>query len=119
MKIAISSLGETLDDDVDERFGRAKYLLVADEETGDVVVFSNHENANALQGSGIGAAEAVVERGAGAVITGHLGPKAIRALDAAGIAGFDGSGMSGRAALAAFRAGTLARLSEAPSHSGM
>ncbi len=40
---------------------------------------------NATQGAGIQAAQAVIDNKATAVITGHCGPKAFRALKAAGI----------------------------------
>ncbi len=45
----------------------------------------NTQNFNAMQGAGIQAAETVCRHGAECVITGHCGPKAFRALKAAGI----------------------------------
>lgn len=119
MKVIVSVLGQSLDDRVDERFGRAQYLLVVDTETLAVDALDNSANFNALQGAGIGAAEAVSEHGAGAVITGHLGPKAYRALQLAGVEGYNGTGMTVRDALAAFVAGELDKLVEGEAHSGM
>ena len=119
MKVAVSALGPSLDDRVDERFGRAAYLLVADADGGEVDVIDNSENRDALQGSGLGAAEAIATRGATAVITGHLGPKAFRALQRAGIVGFAGAGMTVREAIEAWSEARLERLSEGEGHAGM
>lgn len=79
----------------------------------------NTTNMNALQGAGIATAETVSDHGAAAVITGHLGPKAFAALQAAGISGYDGTGMTVREAVAALAAGTLSELAEAgEAHAG-
>ncbi|MBN1257590.1 MAG: NifB/NifX family molybdenum-iron cluster-binding protein [Planctomycetes bacterium] len=85
MKIAITASGETLDSPVDPRFGRAKYFIVVDSETGDYRTVDNAQNLNAAQGAGIQAAENVVHLGAECVLTGNCGPKAFRAMQAAGV----------------------------------
>ena len=119
MKVAITALGPTVEDKVDERFGRAMYFIVADTEADGVDVIANDANRNALQGAGIASAELVADHGAEAVITGHLGPKAFSGLKAAGIHGYDGAGMTVAAALAAFAGGTLRSLDEAgEAHAG-
>jgi predicted Fe-Mo cluster-binding NifX family protein len=118
-KVAISTLGPTLDDKVDEHFGRATVLLIVDTDTLEVEVVDNSANRNAMQGAGIGAAEAVSERGASHVVTGHLGPKAFRALAAAGISGFNGTGLTARDAVTAFKESRLEPLSEGESHTGI
>lgn len=119
MKVVVSSLGTTLDDRVDEHFGRAMYFVVAETDSEDFQVIDNTANRNALQGAGIASAELVSDNGAGAVITGHLGPKAFAALGAAKITGYNGAGMTVREALKAFADGSLAQLSEAgESHAG-
>lgn len=119
VKVAVSALGPSLDDRVDERFGRAAYLLIVDDGTLEVTAVDNTGNRDALQGSGIGAAEIVSEHGAGAVVTGHLGPKAFRALNLAGIPGYAGAGMAVREAVGALESGSLAALSEGEAHAGM
>ncbi|MGB4441037.1 MAG: NifB/NifX family molybdenum-iron cluster-binding protein [Coriobacteriia bacterium] len=119
MKIAVSSLGTTLDDAVDQHFGRARYFVIADTGSDTADVVDNTTNMNALQGAGIAAAETVSDHGAEAVITGHLGPKAFAALQAARIPGYDGTGMTVREAVAALAAGTLSELTEAgEAHAG-
>jgi len=85
MKIALTSMGEGLDAQVDPRFGRAKVFLVIDTETEAIEVVDNTQNLEAAQGAGIQAAQIVAETGAEVVITGHCGPNAFRTLTAAGI----------------------------------
>jgi predicted Fe-Mo cluster-binding NifX family protein len=70
---------------VDPRFGRAKYFIVVDTDTNALTAHDNAVNLNAAQGAGIQAGQQVVDSGATAVITGHVGPKAFRVLEAAGI----------------------------------
>jgi predicted Fe-Mo cluster-binding NifX family protein len=85
MKIAVSSQGKTLNDAVDQRFGRAAGFVIVDTEDGSVTPIDNVQNLNAVQGAGIQAAKTVVDSGAEVVLTGHCGPKAFRALSAAQI----------------------------------
>jgi len=119
VKVGVSAIGPTLDDRVDERFGRAAHLLVIDTASLAFEAVDNAANRNALQGSGIGAAEIVSSRGVDAVVTGHLGPKAYKALQAAGIEGFEGTGMTVREAVDAWVEGTLKPLTEGEAHTGM
>jgi predicted Fe-Mo cluster-binding NifX family protein len=74
-----------LTEPVDLRFGRTKFFVVVDTGTGGSTVHDNAQNLNAAQGAGIQAAETVARLGAEAVIAGHVGPKAFRALKTAGI----------------------------------
>ena len=85
MKIIVTGSGDKLTDAVDPRFGRASQFLLVDMETGAMTAHDNAQNLNAAQGAGIQAAETVARLGAGAVITGNVGPKAFRVLSAAGI----------------------------------
>jgi len=112
MRVAVSALGPGLEDKVDERFGRAEFLLVVDLGTLGFDVLDNSANKHALQGAGLGAAEAVSAASADVVITGHLGPKAYRALDAIDVRGYSGVGMTVREALGAFAANLLEPLDD-------
>lgn len=85
MKIAVTAMGRDVSSNVDPRFGRAKYFILLDSGSDEVVCHDNVQNLNAAQGAGIQAAETVSRLGAEAVITGNVGPKAFRALNAAGI----------------------------------
>jgi predicted Fe-Mo cluster-binding NifX family protein len=94
MKVAISAVGKTLDSAVDPRFGRAAGFVLVDTDTGEHEAIDNSQNLNAMQGAGIQAAQTVSSHHAEYVITGHCGPKAFRALSAAGIkvvTGVDGT----------------------------
>ena len=84
MKIAISSTGETLDSQVDPRFGRAAYFIILDTETVNFTVVEN-QNIAAAGGAGISSAKTVIDAGAKAVLTGNCGPNAQRTLSAAGV----------------------------------
>lgn len=85
MKIAVTSKGPDLDDQLDPRFGRAAYILVVDSQTFDFDVLDNKENVNALKGAGIQAAGMVSDKGAEVLITGFCGPNAFKVLNAARI----------------------------------
>ncbi len=85
MKIAITAKGASPDSELDPRFGRAQGFIVMDTDTGEHQAVPNDQNAQAAQGAGIQAGKNVVDTGAKAVITGNVGPKAFRTLQAAGI----------------------------------
>ena len=76
MKILFSSTGKNWEDNVDERFGRAKGFVLFDEDTNQIKWLSNDENVNAGHGAGIQAAQLVLNTGADILITGRIGPKA-------------------------------------------
>jgi len=113
MRIAITSTDGTLDGRVDERFGRAKKIVVVDAQTNVHDTVDNVTNMNASQGAGIQTAQNVVQAGAQAVISGHLGPNAFRVLSAAGVEVFTTSGMTVREAVEAYRGGKLSKLTGA------
>ncbi len=107
MRIAITATGPTLDDALDERFGRARYFLIVDTESEAVEAIDNSINLSAAQGAGIQAAQRVAEQKVEALVTGHCGPKAFRALAAANIAIYTGASGTGRQGLEALKAGKL------------
>ena len=85
MRIAVSSQGSDLTSKVDPRFGRAPYFLVFDTGDDSFDVVNNEQNVNAAQGAGIQAAENVAREKVDMIVSGNFGPKAFRALNAAGI----------------------------------
>jgi len=85
MKIAISSLGQDLDSQIDPRFGRAAYILIIDTVHNGVEVFDNSANLNAFKGAGIQAAAMLSKKGAEVLLTGYCGPNAYKTLQAAGV----------------------------------
>jgi len=107
MKVAISAKGVSLESEVDQRFGRAKYFLVCDTENGSTDAHSNYVNLNAMQGAGIQSAANVAGLGVEAVLTGHVGPNSFRALSAAGIKVYTGFTGTVEQALEDLKAGKL------------
>ncbi len=85
MKIVVTSTGESLESNVDERFGRARYYIIYDTDTRGYETVDNSEVMNSPQGAGVQAATNVASYGADVLITGHCGPKAFQALSAADI----------------------------------
>lgn len=85
MRIAISSQGRDLGSKVDQRFGRTSYFLIFDTDDESLEVVNNDQNVNAAQGAGVQAAENIVRKNVDIVVAGNFGPKAFRALEAAGI----------------------------------
>ncbi len=92
---------------LDARFGRAKYFILLDTETGASSSLDNSVNLNAVQGAGIQAAKKVVDLEAEAVITGHVGPKAFAALRAGGVRIYTGASGTVADAIAQFNSGKL------------
>ena len=84
MKIAVSSCGIFLDSPIDPRFGRCDYFVIVDTIDMSFEVFDN-DGEGLSQGAGVQSAKFVVSKGAQAVITGNIGPNAVRALSAAGV----------------------------------
>jgi len=107
MKLAITSQGQELSSPVDPRFGRAKYFVVVDTETGQASAVDNSVNLNAAQGAGIQAGKKVAELGAQALVTGHVGPKAFATLQAGGVQIYTGATGTVADAVEQFKAGTL------------
>ena len=85
MRIVVTAMGKDVSSNIDPRFGRAKNFIFIDMETNESTVYDNIQNLNSAQGAGIQSAEMIARLGAEALITGNVGPKAFRALNAAGI----------------------------------
>jgi predicted Fe-Mo cluster-binding NifX family protein len=113
MKVVVTSQGSTLDSPVDPRFGRARFFVLVDTESGEHAAHDNAQNLSAPQGAGIQAAQAVARLGADAVLTGHVGPKAFAALQAAGISVCTGAAGTVREAVEQFNAGRLSAAQKA------
>jgi len=90
MKLCITSTGKDMDSRVDEHFGRASCFMIVDTATMDFEVVSNTAQA-AEQGAGISAAQIILDKGAEALLTGIVGPKAFSALRAANVKVYEGA----------------------------
>lgn len=85
MKVAISASEDNLTSRLEQRFGRAHWFIIYDTENHNHEFVENTRQLNAAQGAGIQSAGTVSRAAVKAVITGHIGPKAYRVLDKAGV----------------------------------
>ncbi len=108
MKIAITSSGDSLNSEVDPRFGRAACFIIIDTETMDFSAIEN-ENVAAAGGAGISSAKAVIDTCAEVVLTGNCGPNAERTLSAAGVKLYTGVVGTVSEAIELFRNGNLTK----------
>ncbi|MEA3422726.1 MAG: NifB/NifX family molybdenum-iron cluster-binding protein [Bacillota bacterium] len=87
MKILLSSQGENKESLVDQRFGRAAYYVIYDDQTNE---YSSVENQGKFENSGAGvkASQFVLEQNVDCVITTSLGPKSFMIIQDAGLKGY-------------------------------
>lgn len=110
MKIAITAHADNKCATVDSRFGRADYFVIYDQESDTWDSLANKQNHEAAHGAGIQAGQNLAQTGAKVLITGHVGPKAFKVLQAEQIAMYSFSNdISGTVeeVLSAFQAGKL------------
>ena len=107
MKIAVTSTGPTLDDMMEERFGRCAYFLVIDLDT---LEFEALENPNIALGGGAGiqSAQLMADKGVSTVLTGNCGPNAFQTFGAANIQVITGVSGQVRQAVEQYKSGALA-----------
>jgi predicted Fe-Mo cluster-binding NifX family protein len=120
MRIAISATGPTLDAEVDPRFGRCPYFIIAEPETMELEVLDN-SSAMAAGGAGISASQAIAGKGVQVVLTGNCGPNAYQVLASAGIQVITGVSGTVKDAIEGYRSGKFQTSAEAnvPDHFGM
>ncbi|MBN1759276.1 MAG: NifB/NifX family molybdenum-iron cluster-binding protein [Chitinispirillaceae bacterium] len=120
MKVAVTSRGNTLESEVDPRFGRCPYFLIVNS---DDMTFKAVDNANISAGGGAGvqSGQLMAEHDAECVLTGNCGPNAFSTLNAAGIKVITGVDGIVRNAVEQYKKGLLAPTDEANvgSHAGM
>ncbi|MCK9231011.1 MAG: NifB/NifX family molybdenum-iron cluster-binding protein [Syntrophales bacterium] len=104
MKIAVTSMGPTLDDLVEPRFGRAPWYLFVDTETMEFEALRN-PNVAAGGGAGIQSAQLMSDNNIRYVLTGNCGPNAFQVFNAAGVKLVVGAGGTVRQAVEQFKAG--------------
>lgn len=119
MKICVSSNGSSVDSNLDPRFGRTVYFIIADTET---MESESIENAAAASGGGAGitSGQLMVDKGVAVVITGNVGPNAMNVLKAANIEVYHGTAASVKENIEKFKKGLLEKISATvPAHFGM
>jgi predicted Fe-Mo cluster-binding NifX family protein len=110
MKICITPQGATPDAKVEERFGRAPYFILMDSETESFEAVAN-PFADGAGGVGPKAAQLIIDRKAGALISGLLGGNARAVLESAGVSLYAyRAGGSVKDAFDEFRKNTLERV---------
>ncbi|MFW5912266.1 MAG: NifB/NifX family molybdenum-iron cluster-binding protein [Candidatus Hadarchaeota archaeon] len=82
MKVAVTAEGKSLESKVSPIFGRCQCFVTAKLEDGEIEKVEGEENLAASNSSGAGtaAAQRIGDKGAEALITGGVGPKAFSAL---------------------------------------
>ena len=120
MKIAVTSMGPSLDDQVEARFGRCPYFLIIDPETMEFEALKN-PNIAVGGGAGIQSAQLMAERGVQIVLTGNCGPNAFQTFGAAGVQVIVGVSGPVRQAVEQFKTGAFTEASQASveSHFGV
>lgn len=114
MKIALPLQDNNENSLVDIRFGRAAYFGIFDDSNQAWEFVSNSQNTQAAQGAGIQAAQHVINADANILIAANVGPKAILALQSAGLETFQSlKNLSAIEAIKTFKDGNLDKLDQA------
>lgn len=116
MKICVTSNGNSLEAQIDPRFGRCSYFVIVDSETMQFEAVPNTA-AGASGGAGIQAAQTVANKGVKLLITGNVGPKAFQALASARIEVATGAFGTVREAVEKYKRGELSN-TDAPTVGG-
>lgn len=113
MKIAVSAGNDSLDAQIDPRFGRCQCFVIVDSATMEVDAIPN-TSRSAASGAGIHAAQTIANQGVKLVLTGRVGPNAQQVLAAAGIEIITGVDGTVRDAVETFKRGQLRDTTTAP-----
>lgn len=82
MKICVTSQGDSLDSQVDPRFGRCQYFIIADTDSSEFEAIEN-PNMELMGGAGVQSGQLIAIKKVKAVLTGNIGPNAFQTLQAA------------------------------------
>lgn len=113
MKVAFSTLGETLESPLDSHFGRAPKFVVYDTDQTSFEVLDNSQNLDATLGSGVQTVRLLAGAGVRELVTGHLGPKASKEVNASGLKVYQCNASTVSEALAMYTSKALKKLGEA------
>ena len=80
MKIAITSKGNSLSSNLDQRFGRCAYFIIYDTETKGIEIIPN-PNKDVQEGAGPASVQLVASRNVTKIISGEFGIKIKSLLD--------------------------------------
>jgi predicted Fe-Mo cluster-binding NifX family protein len=114
MTIAITSTGESLESNLDPRFGRAEYYIILNKENGEIIkTINNSENMETSGGAGTLASQIMSENNVQAVISSNFGPNATKGLNALNIKMLQSSVKKIKDVFRDFREGNLTAVTEA------
>lgn len=111
MKIAVSSRGQTLQDQLGHSFGRCTGFVVYDTDTKTSSFLDNSRQQDQGQGAGIQTVKMLSAAGIDVVITGQLGPNAMQALNQTQIQAFSSSVGTVQEAIEAWQRNELQHIS--------
>lgn len=106
MKICVTAVSDSLEAQIDPRFGRCPYFVIVDSETMELEAVPNIASGS-MSGAGIQAAQTVASKGVKVLITGNVGPNAFQALSAAGIRVVTGAFGNVREIIEKYKSGEL------------
>lgn len=106
MKVAVTSIGPTVESAIDPRFGRCSFFIIVESHDMSNEAIDN-ENSSLGRGAGIQAAQLMAHKGVKAVLTGNCGPNAYKTLKAAGIDVYAGCGGTVSEVVERFKSGHL------------
>jgi len=110
MKIAFTAYGNSWNEQVDIRFGRAKGFFIVETENEQTEYLDNQANLAAAHGAGTASAQMIANAGVKALITGKVGPNAASVLKTAEISVFGGIGYTSiKEAYEKYKKGLLTR----------
>jgi predicted Fe-Mo cluster-binding NifX family protein len=94
VKIAVSSMGKSIESNVSDIFARCPFFIIAEikNQKIDKTEIIENESTNQMSGAGISAAQLMAEKNVNAVITGNVGPRAFDVLKQFNIEIYRGEG---------------------------
>lgn len=101
MKIMIATDGSTLESKVAERFARANYFLIYDDQTDSIVSLENNDDSS--HGAGPQAVQIAINNGVEIIFSAIPGENAIKAIKSSNIKVYDGRGYTAKEAIAAYK----------------
>ena len=110
--IAVTAKGEGPKSNLDSRFGRCEYIVMYDLNT-ETYSAQNNPSKTSSGGAGVSTAQLLSELKVTTLITGNVGPKAMRALKAADIEVFTSSGGTVEEVIKLYQKGKLQQVMEA------
>jgi len=107
MKLAIPCNEQKLTAPLGPQFGRAAFFAIYDLETKITVYINNSQVVNTPSGAGVQAARHIIDAGAAVLLSAHCGPKAFRALQAAGVQIYTGLAGTVQEAIDKYNSGAI------------